>query len=62
MKDHYDAVEEAVDHYTREDMKTHSKIVANAAEASDRGVPYETVAKEELEKELKAKESGAGKK
>ena len=53
VRDHVDAVHEAIDHFTRKDMETHSKIVANAAEASSRGVPYEVVAKEELEKDLK---------
>ena len=55
VEDHVSAINEVVDHFTRKDMIDHSKIVANRAEASARGVPYEVVAKEELKKDLEKK-------
>ena len=56
LKDHIEATKEAIDYFTREDMKTHSEMVANAAEASARGVPVEVVEAEQAELKRKAKE------
>ena len=43
-------------------MITHSKMVANAAEANARGVPIEVIEKEEAEKEAAAAEAKKNKK
>ena len=48
LKDHVEAVHDAIDDFARKDMETHSKIVADAAEASSRGVSYDQVKSEEV--------------
>ncbi len=53
VKDHVSAVNEAIDVYDRKEMVNQSMRVAIAAEASSRGVPYEVVAKEWIERDLK---------
>jgi hypothetical protein len=47
------AVNEAIEVYDRKEMVHQSMRVAIAAEASSRGVPYEVVAKEWIERDLK---------